>query len=106
MDKDDDFGAMLEEFERKRPARGGRPAVAVGDLVRGRVISVGREVVFVLLSDGVTEGVLELEELRDPDGKVAVAQGDEIESRVAELGDKADHVVLRRLVRKGPEARA
>jgi small subunit ribosomal protein S1 len=106
MSKDDDFGAMLEEFERKRPARTGRPAVAVGDMVRGKVISVGREVVFVLLADGVTEGVLDLEELRDADGKVTVAEGNELEARVAELGDKADHVVLRRLMRRGPEARA
>jgi small subunit ribosomal protein S1 len=105
MKKDEDFGALLEEFERKRPARG-RPTVAVGDLVRGRVISVGREAVFLVLADGITEGVLELEELRDADGKVTVKEGDELEARVAELGDKADHVVLRRLARRGPEARA
>jgi small subunit ribosomal protein S1 len=109
MKKDEpteDFGALLEEFEKKRPPRKTGPAVAVGDLVKGRVISVGREVVFVVLADGRTEGVLELEELRDADGKVTVKEGDEIEARVGDLGDKADHVVLRRLVRRGPEARA
>jgi small subunit ribosomal protein S1 len=102
----DDFGAMLAEFESRQPSRKGRPAVALGDLVRGKVISVGREVVFVVLNDGITEGVLELEELRDEDGRVTIKEGDELEARVAEMGDKADHVVLRRLMRRGPEARA
>jgi small subunit ribosomal protein S1 len=97
---------MLAEFESRQPARKGRPVVALGDLVRGKVISVGREVVFVVLSDGITEGVLDLQELRDADGKVMVKEGDELEARVAEMGDKADHVVLRRLMRRGPEARA
>jgi small subunit ribosomal protein S1 len=112
MTKDDnreDFGALLAEFEGKQG--GGRRAQRargpeVGDVVRGRVITVGREVVFLTLADGQTEGVLDLEELRDPQGEISVKEGDEIEARVAELGDKAGHVVLRRLVRRGPEARA
>jgi ribosomal protein S1 len=62
--------------------------------------------VFLTLLDGKTEGVLDLEELRDETGQLSVKEGDEIEARVAELGDKAGHVVLRRMVRRGPEARA
>jgi small subunit ribosomal protein S1 len=103
---EEDFATLLAEFESKRPTRKARDGVAIGDLVRGRVISVGREVAFVLLSDGRTEGVLDLVELRDDDGRIAVKEGDEIEARVGDLGDKADHVVLRRLVARGPEARA
>jgi small subunit ribosomal protein S1 len=105
-DGKEDFGAMLEEFEKQQPRRRGRPSVAVGDLVRGKVISVGREAVFVTLADGKTEGMLGIEELRDEAGDITVKEGDELEARVAELGDKADQVVLRRLVRRGPEARA
>jgi small subunit ribosomal protein S1 len=103
--EDEDFGAMLAEFEKQRPARG-RSTVKVGDLVRGRVMTVGREAVFVTLSDGKTEGMLALDELRDQRGDVSVKEEDELEARVAALGDKADQVVLRKLVRKGPEARA
>jgi small subunit ribosomal protein S1 len=107
MNKDEDFGAMLEEFEGKAKAKSpaGR-GPQIGDVVRGRVLTVGREIVFLTLADGKTEGVLDLEELRDEHGQLAVKEGDEIEARVAELGDKAGHVVLRRMVRRGPEARA
>ena len=74
--------------------------------MRGRVLTVGREVVFLTLADGKTEGVLDLEELRDDKGQLSIKEGDELEARVAELGDKAGHVVLRRLMRRGPEAKA
>ena len=99
----EDFAALLEEFDKKGPQRG-QPSAAVGDVVRGRVISVGREAVFVTLSDGRTEGMLELEELRDGDGKVTVKVGDEIEARIVELGDRAEVVVLRRLAGRGKTA--
>jgi small subunit ribosomal protein S1 len=107
MNKDEDFGAMLEEFEGK--AKATSPAgrgPQIGDVVRGRVLTVGREIVFLTLADGKTEAVLDLEELRDENGQLSVKEGDQIEARVAELGDKAGHVVLRRMVRRGPEARA
>ena len=94
-DKGEDFEALLEEFDQKGPKRGQGPAV--GDIVRGKVLTVGRDAVFVALSDGRTEGMLELEELRDADGRVTVKVGDEIEARVAELGDRAEVVVLRRM---------
>jgi small subunit ribosomal protein S1 len=93
-DKGEDFEALLKEFDQKGPKRGQGPAV--GDVVKGKVLTVGRESVFVALSDGRTEGMLELEQLRDADGKVTVKVGDEIEARVAALGDRAEVVVLRR----------
>ena len=110
MKKDEtgeDFAAMLEEFERPRGKGAGRfKGPAIGEVVRGRVISVGREAVFISLADGKVEGMLATEELRDENGEVNVKEGDEIEARVGELGDKAGQVVLRKLVRRGPEARA
>jgi small subunit ribosomal protein S1 len=93
-EKGEDFEALLKEFDQKGPKRGQGPAV--GDVVKGKVLTVGRESVFVALADGRTEGMLELEQLRDPDGKITVKVGDEIEARVAELGDRAEVVVLRR----------
>ena len=106
-DPGEDFGALLEEFEGKgKKASAASRGPQIGDVVRGRVLTVGREAVFLTLVDGKTEGVLDLEELRDDSGQLSVKEGDEIEARVAELGDKAGHVVLRRMVRRGPEARA
>ena len=104
-DGGEDFGALLEEFEKKQ---GGprRAAPAVGALVHGRVMTVGREAVFVTLDDGKTEGMLDLEELRDEDGKLTVAVGDTIEARVAEVGDRPGFVVLRRQGRRGAAGRA
>jgi small subunit ribosomal protein S1 len=112
MTKDDtgeDFGALLDAFEKgKDKAAGGRGKTrgpAVGDLVRGKVESIGREVVFLTLADGTTEGVIGMEELRSDDGKVTVAVGDQIDARVVELGDKAGHVVLRKVAMRGSELR-
>jgi small subunit ribosomal protein S1 len=102
----EDFGALLDEFEKKGAAgRGRSKGPAVGDVVRARVTSVGREIVFLTLLDGSAEGILGMEELRGEDGSVKVAVGDEIEARVVELGDKAGSVVLRKLMRKGAELR-
>jgi small subunit ribosomal protein S1 len=95
-EKGEDFEALLKEFDQKGPKRGQGPAV--GDVVKGKVLTVGRESVFVALADGRTEGMLDLNELRDQDGKVTVKAGDEIEARVAALGDRAEVVVLRRMM--------
>jgi small subunit ribosomal protein S1 len=95
-EKGEDFEALLKEFDEKGPKRG--QGVGVGDVVKGKVLTVGRESVFVALADGRTEGMLELEELRDPDGKITVKVGDEIEARVVAMGDRAEVVVLRKLM--------
>jgi small subunit ribosomal protein S1 len=105
-DGGEDFAALLEEFDRKAPGRDRRRGPEVGELVSGRVISVGREAVFVAIGDSNTEGMLEMAELLDEQGNVSVKEGDVIEARVVEIGDKTDHVILRRMLRRGPEARA
>jgi small subunit ribosomal protein S1 len=113
MKKDDsseDFGALLEEFDKKGGGARGRRAPEVGQLVRGRVISVGREAVFIAIEGNTRpaiEGMLDLAELLDEQGNLSVKEGDVVEARVVEIGDKSDHVILRRtMMRKGPEARA
>ena len=58
----DDFAALLAEFDKKAPG-GGKRRVTVGDLVKGTIISLGRETVVVALEDGRTEGILDLVEL-------------------------------------------
>ena len=98
---DEDFAAMLAEFEGAQPKRK-RPKV--GDTVRGRVISIGKEAVFVDLG-GKAEGVLDREQVTDKDGAVRVAVGDEVEARVVD--DRGGALVLKvRLGGRGPEARA
>lgn len=100
----EDFAALLAEFDKKSGKRGSQKAPTVGELVKGKVISVGRDAVFVALADGRTEGMLELEELRDADGKITVKVGDEVEARIAELGDRAEVVVLRKVAARGKAA--
>jgi small subunit ribosomal protein S1 len=105
-DDGDDFAALLAEFDKKDPGRSRRRGPEVGELVRGKVISVGRDAVFVAIGEGNTEGMLDMAELLDDQGNVTVKEGDVIEARVTDIGDKSDQVILRRMLRRGPEARA
>jgi small subunit ribosomal protein S1 len=103
-DSGEDFAAMLAADEKK--SRGVRRARrAVGDPVRGRVVSVGREVAMVEL-DGGGEGMLDTAELRDPSGEVTVKAGDIIEARVGALGEKDRVVTLRRTMARGADSHA
>jgi small subunit ribosomal protein S1 len=99
----EDFAALLADAERKQ-GRGRRPRLAVGDRVRGRVLSVGREVT-VLELDGGGEGTLETLELRDESGGLTVAMGDLLEARVVATGDKEGIVSLRRGAGRGAGSR-
>ena len=92
---EEDFAAMLAASEkaargRPRPAR-----LAIGDTVRGKVVSIGPEVAVVELVGG-GEGTLETLELRDAQGEFVVASGDTIEARVVALGERQGFVSLRR----------
>jgi small subunit ribosomal protein S1 len=99
-DNDEDFAALLAEFDAPRGAR--RPRA--GDLVRGRVISIGRDAVFVDLG-GKAEGVLDREQVAAPDGSLRVVVGDELEARVVD--DRGGALTLKvKLGGRGTEARA
>jgi small subunit ribosomal protein S1 len=100
----EDFAAMFAEAEKSAP-RGRRPKLAVGDRVRGRVVSIGHEVT-VLELDGGGEGTLETLELRDEGGQLTVAVGDTLDARVTGLGEKAGFVYLRRGASRGADPRA
>jgi small subunit ribosomal protein S1 len=91
---DEDFAAMFAASERdSKKAR--RPALAIGEKVRGKVVSVGQEVTIIDLGGG-GEGKLETLELRDADGQLTVAVGDLLEARVVAHGDRPGFVSLRR----------
>jgi small subunit ribosomal protein S1 len=101
-EKPEDFAALLAEFE-GRQVRG--PQVRVGDSVRGRVLSIGQETAVVEIGGGAVEGIIEVDQLRDGNGNLAVKVGDEIDARVSETMGKQGSVVLRRTMARGPEAR-
>jgi small subunit ribosomal protein S1 len=106
---EDDFASMLAQFEgdtatgAKGP-KGDRRRPKVGDLVRGKVVSIGKDSLFVDLG-GKAEGVLGRDQVTDPDGNtLKVKVGDEIEARVT--NDSGGTLELRVKLGRGPEARA
>jgi small subunit ribosomal protein S1 len=101
---EEDFASMFAAAEKAAP-RGRRPQRAVGDRVRGKVVSIGHEVTVVELEDG-GEGTLETLDLRDESGQLTVKAGDTLEARVVRLGEKAGFVYLRRGPSRGLDPRA
>ena len=100
-DQDEDFAAMLAESERGAPRAKKRPRV--GDQITGKVISIGKDAVFVDVG-GKAEGQLERGEVSDPEGKLLVKVGDSIDARV--VADTGGVLTLRIKLGRGPEARA
>jgi small subunit ribosomal protein S1 len=100
-DQDDDFAAMLAESERGAPRAKKRPRV--GDQITGKVISIGKDAVFVDVG-GKAEGQIDRGELSDPEGQLRVKVGDLVEARV--VGDTGGVLTLRVRLGRGPEARA
>ncbi len=106
-DTSEDFAAMLAEFEPKSGGRQRRIEIEIGQMLRGRIVSVGRDALFVELGPGRAEAMMDLAEFRDADGNVTVKIGDEVEARVVEIEGKAGCVVLRKtMLGHGPEAKA
>jgi small subunit ribosomal protein S1 len=97
---DDDFAAMFAASEKDKP-RTKRPKV--GDMVRGKVISVSKEAVFIDVG-GKAEGQLDRGQVSDNDGKLLVKLGDELEARV--VADAGGVLTLRTKLARGPAASA
>lgn len=102
-DDSEDFAALFAEAEAGRPKGKAARRPQPGDVVRGVVTSIGKDAVFVDLG-GKAEGVLDREQVVDPDGQLRVQLGDTLEARVA--GERGGALVLRVKLGKGPEARA
>jgi len=100
MTDDEDFAAMFEASQRDAP-RARRPRI--GDLVKGKVVTIGKDSVFVELG-GKAEGVLDRAQVSDADGKLRVVIGDTIEARI--VGDAGGVLALRTKLGRAPEARA
>ena len=102
-DESSDFAAMFAEFEGRSGGKsvgknkGAASRITLGQEVKGRVLSISRESVFIDLG-GKQDGVLSLDDVRGPDGQVTVQVGDEIVARVVEMDSKAGGIVLRRML--------
>jgi small subunit ribosomal protein S1 len=97
----DDSDTPLEDFAALFAAQQARPALEVGQVVKGRVISIGAENVFVDVG-GKGEAWIERAELLDDEGRLRVAVGDEVEATVVAAGDE---VRLSFRLRQGAHAR-
>jgi small subunit ribosomal protein S1 len=77
------------------------PALEVGQVVKGRVIHIGPESVFVAVG-GKGEAWMDRAELADAEGRLSVGVGDEVEATVVATGDE---VRLSHKLRQGAQAR-
>src|SRR3989454_1230858 len=94
MSDPEDFAAL---FARESA----RPTLQLGQVVKGRVIHIDAENVFVGRG-GKGEAWIERAELTDPEGKLRVAVGDEVEATVVATGDE---IRLSHKLRQGAQAR-
>jgi small subunit ribosomal protein S1 len=94
MSDSEDFATLFARHE-------AGPALERGQVVRGRVIQIRGEHVFVDVG-GKGEAWIDRGELTDDDGQLRVAIGDEVEATVVSTGDE---VRLSHKLRQGAQAR-
>lgn len=95
---EEDFATLLAASEATESTRG---KIAIGDVVRGRVIAMGQTTAFVGIG-GKGEAVIDLAEFRDPEtGEVALAVGDQLEASVVDDGSGSGAIVLKRTLGRG-----
>jgi small subunit ribosomal protein S1 len=94
MSESEDFATLFARHE-------AGPALERGQVVRGRVIQIAGEHVFVDVG-GKGEAWIDRGELTDDDGRLRVAVGDEVEATVVSTGDE---VRLSHKLRQGAQAR-
>jgi small subunit ribosomal protein S1 len=99
-ENDDDFASMFADSERDKP-RTKRPKI--GDMVKGKIVTVGKDAVFVDLG-GKAEGQLERSQVSDNEGKLLVKVGDVVEARV--VSDTGGVMALKTRLSRGPQASA
>ena len=93
-ESDEDFAALFAQHEARR-------ALERGQVVKGRVIQIGDEHVFVDVG-GKGEAWIDRAELLDEHGRLKVGVGDEVEATVVATGDE---IRLSHRLRQGGQAR-
>ncbi len=79
--EEESFADLFESY-----SAGMRDDLQLGDKVSGKIISIGKDAVFLDVGTKV-DGTVERSELLDDDGKLLFAEGDEIELYVVERND-------------------
>lgn len=92
MTDENDFEALLRELEKTEQAMLG-DTPKVGEKVRGKVIDIGSEQVFVDLG-GKAEASMDIANLKDADGLLTVAVGDPLEAVVASVDPETGALML------------
>ena len=90
-----------EDFATLFAREAARPVLEIGQVVKGRVIQISAESVFVDVG-GKGEAWIERAELTDEEGKLKVAIGDAVEATVVSTGDE---IRLSHKLRQGAQAR-
>jgi small subunit ribosomal protein S1 len=90
-----DFGKILDEFEKQSGAEARGEGPKTGDKVSGKVMSITDQAVFVDLG-GKSEGQIASAELKDREGNLTVKIGDLVEATVAGTDSASGALVLRR----------
>src|SRR3989475_1924933 len=93
-DSEEDFAALFAQHE-------ARAALEIGQVVKGRVIQISDEHVFVDVG-GKGEAWIDRGELADDEGRLKVKVGDEVEATVVAAGDE---IRLSHRLRQGAQAR-
>src|SRR5437879_5218424 len=91
---EEDFAAMFAQHEARR-------TLEIGQMVKGRVIQISDEHVFVDVG-GKGEAWIDRGELADDEGRLKVKVGDEVEATVVAAGDE---IRLSHRLRQGAQAR-
>lgn len=91
MSQTEDFASLLGEYENTHTNAAVREP-EIGETVRGHVVSVQETLVFIDLG-AKTEGVADIEEFTDADGRITVQPGDEVELPIGGL-DQASGAYL------------
>jgi small subunit ribosomal protein S1 len=91
----------VEDFATLFAQEAARPTLEVGQVVKGRVIQIAAESVFVDVG-GKGEAWIERAELTDDEGRLQINVGDEVEATVVSVGDE---VRLSHKLRQGAQAR-
>ena len=81
-EKEQSFAAMLEAY-----SPGANADMGVGDKISGKIVSIGRDSVFVDTGTKI-DGVVDKAELLDENGEIALTEGDILELYIVSVSDE------------------
>ena len=81
-EKEQSFAAMLEAY-----SPGAETDMGVGDKIKGKIVSIGKDAVFVDTGTKI-DGVVEKAELIDENGEMTLQEGDMLELYIVALSDE------------------